>query len=66
MKRFIVAALGLLASMGGVRAEELVYWSVWAEPEPQAVALKQIFSITKRRIPVSLSNQSGAAGRAWC
>jgi len=51
MKRFIVAALGLLASMGGVRAEELVYWSVWAEPEPQAVALKQIFSNYEKAHP---------------
>lgn len=33
----------LSGTIGGVNAQELVYWSVWTEPEPQAVVLKQIF-----------------------
>lgn len=43
MRRSAFAALALLAGTVCARAEDIVYWSVWAEPEPQAVALRQIF-----------------------
>ena len=51
MNRPFVGALALRARVVGLHAEELVYWSVWAEPEPQATALKQIFGAFEKAHP---------------
>lgn len=43
MKRLLAGTAMLLCAVSGATAEELVYWSVWTEPEPQAQVLQQIF-----------------------
>ena len=51
MKRSLLAGLFLLSGTIGVNAQELVYWSVWTEPEPQAVVLNQIFETYEQEHP---------------
>lgn len=44
-RQAIVAAvfsLGLAGATGAATAAELVFWSMWNEPEPQAAALRQV------------------------
>lgn len=43
MKTLAAAALLLLSSAWQASAQELTYWSVWSEPEPQAQVLKTLF-----------------------
>lgn len=43
MKRLLAATLVLMSSAWSAWAQELTYWSVWSEPEPQAQVLKQLF-----------------------
>jgi raffinose/stachyose/melibiose transport system substrate-binding protein len=37
-----VLALGMMAGAGSANAAELVFWSMWNEPEPQAAALRKV------------------------
>ena len=43
MKRLLTGAMMLMSTAWSASAQELTYWSVWSEPEPQAQVLKQLF-----------------------
>ncbi|MDR3516875.1 MAG: ABC transporter substrate-binding protein [Azospirillaceae bacterium] len=47
----LAVCAGAVVGANQVHASELVFWSVWNEPEPQAVALRKIMSAYSQKHP---------------